>query len=116
MHHLTSFSDSCFFTEDSNTFLFSLVNPSGSKPVKISKNPRVRVGILPNKNLGPCIGTRGGYNLKTWKSDLHDNFKCGVFFGTQAFLTPANVDLSTYVIGGMDGVRVSELEVFKVSF
>ena len=102
--------------------MFSLVNPSGSKPVKISQNPDARVGILPDKDMGPNFGIKHPskinihyFNLKMGTSDLHGNFKCQVFSQAPGFLTPTNVNLSTYLIGKEGEFVVSELEVFKVS-
>lgn len=91
---------------DSQSFLFTLVNPSGNELVKISQNKDTRIRC--KSGLGPSFGTTQCYDLQVW-NDANSNLDLG--FG---FKCPENVDKKTY-FAGKNPFTVSELEVFKVN-
>ena len=110
----------CKFKEDSNSFLFTLVNPSGREPIKmLAPKPRgAGGGIHCDRSLGPSFGIEDYYNLRIPKNDSSNNLKCGkVFDKTEGFQTPAKVNFSSY-FAGLSNTEfvISELEVFKVNF
>ena len=93
---------------DSQSFLFTLVNPSGNEPIKI--NPKPDAAIWCRSNSGPTFGdSESCYALTVWHTvygstvDLGYGFKC-----------PENVNKNTY-LAGVHQFQVSELEVFKVN-
>ena len=102
------------FQEDSNAFLFSLVNPSGSQPNKMNAVVGCRTGIHCESGLGPCFGVKGRHNLKMGDI-LNSTGKCQLFNTNVGFQCPANVDFSTFFTG-INIFSISELEVFKVNF
>ena len=90
---------------DSQSFLFTLVNPSGNEPVKIPQNKDTCVRF--NSSSGPAFGNTQYYDLSVWNGglsylDLGYGFKC-----------PDKVNKATYFTGKSPLV-ISELEVFKV--
>ena len=92
---------------DSQSFLFTLVNPSGNEPIKI--NPKPRAAIKCRSNTGPVFGD----------SDHFDLTVCVPGFGSELSLgygykCPENVNSNTY-LAGASPFQVSELEVFKVN-
>ena len=92
---------------DSQSFLFTLVNPSGNEPTKI--NPKPGAGIRCWSGAGPTFGSSIFYDLTVWHPehgsclDLGHGFRC-----------PENVNRNTYLAGAYP-FQVSELEVFKVN-
>ena len=93
---------------DSQSFLFTLVNPSGNEPIKI--NPKPVAAIWCWSGIGPTFGNSTGNNdLTVWQPfgasylDLGSGFTC-----------PENVNRNAY-FAGVSPFQVSELEVFKVS-
>jgi len=93
---------------DSQSFLFTLVNPSGNRPIKIT--PKPDAAICCSSIHGPTFGgaSTSSFDLLVyggggWTSqlDLGYGFSC-----------PANV--KTYFTGKLTSA-VSELEVFKVN-
>ena len=100
------------FKEDSNAFLFSLVNPSGSEPKKMNAVVGSRTGIHCNSELGPCFGVKDRYNLKIGENHT-DRYK--LFNVNLGFQCPANVNFKTFFTG-IDLFTISELEVFKINF
>ena len=97
---------------DSQSFLFTLVNPSGNQPTKIT--PKPGAAILCKSKYGPAFGNSNTFvDLQVWTRvnpvsyissfDLDYGFKC-----------PANVNKTTYFTG-VSQSEVSELEVFKVN-
>ncbi|KAL9950666.1 hypothetical protein ACROYT_G043199 [Oculina patagonica] len=95
---------------DRKSFLFTLVNPSGNEPVKIT--PRLRDGgIMCDIDMGPSFGSSTtGYDLVVWNHNASTslfNLGCG-------FTCPENASNTTYFTG-KNPSEISELEVFKVS-
>ena len=93
---------------DSQSFLFTLVNPSGNEPIKI--NPKPVAAIQCRSGIGPTFGDSTRYiDLTVWQPfgasylDLGNGFTC-----------PENVNRSAY-FAGVSPFQVSELEVFNVS-
>ena len=94
---------------DSESFLFSLVKPSGSEPIKISWWPGSSGGILCRSDCGPAFGDRNHYDLLVWSGSssylsLGNSFKC-----------PQNADKQNYFTG-KSPFGVDEMEVFKIDF
>jgi len=102
---------------DSQSFLFTLVNPSGNQPIKITPNPSAGAGIHCESYSGPsfghgstssdlrvCLLTRkdGGVSYVSYLSVGH------------GFTYPKNVNNNTYFTDENPS-KVSELEVFKVN-
>lgn len=105
------------FKEDSHSFLFSLVNPSGSRPARINRKPGGYGGIHCETGIGPCFGHEHCFNLTVIVLDVPGIFHCRVFdHGTRDdFQSPSQVAFTAYFTGE-DTFAVSELEVFKVNF
>ena len=92
---------------DSQSFLFTLVNPSGNKPIKI--NPKPGAAIRCRSDAGPAFGDSTHFDLYVW----YQKFGSGLSLGF-GFTCPENVNRNTYFTGGAL-FEVSELEVFKVN-
>ncbi len=95
---------------DSQSFLFTLINPSGNEPVKIIGNRDS--SILCCSKFGPTFGNTKVYNdLQVWS-----NFtpRAGYLTLGYGFKRPENVQSSTYFTG-KSPFDISELEVFKVN-
>ena len=92
---------------DSQSFLFTLVNPYGYDPAKIT--PKPGAAIRCNSNAGPSFGNSTHYDLRVW----YRNFGSDVDLG-YGFTCPENVNRETY-LAGSSPYQVSELEVFKVN-
>ena len=96
--------------QDSQSFLFTLVNPSGNKPIKI--NPKPGAAILCLSNMGPTFGDSTCYDLTVWNPILPEH-SSGLYLGN-GFTCSKNVNRNTYLAGATP-FQVSELEVFKVN-
>ena len=93
---------------DSESFLFTLVNPSGNEPMKI--NPKPGAAIRCRSDAGPTFGNSNScYDLTVW----HPNGGSRLALGN-AFTCPENVNRNTY-LAGASPFQVTELEVFKVN-
>ena len=96
------------WTNCAESFLFSLVNPSGSEPTKMPlKGNNTSSGIFCDSSYGPTFG--GGHDLyianvananSSSRSKLGNTYQC-----------PASADSSSF-LAGQKNFRVSELEVF----
>ena len=96
------------WTRCTESFLFSLVNPSAAGPTKLPlKGTSNQDGIYCGSGCGPLFG--GGHDLNIANganansssySNLGNTYQC-----------PANVDSSSF-LAGQQNFRVSELEVF----
>lgn len=95
--------------QDSHSFLFTLVNPLGTKPMKIAT--KTNASIHCKSDLGPTFGTASTqcYDLQVW-STIGSNLDLG--FG---FKCPDNVDKKKYFCGTCP-FKIDDLEVFKVIF
>ena len=92
---------------DSQSFLFTLVNPSGDEPMKLTSKPDAAIQC--QSVLGPAFGDSKCHDLIVWYPTYGSFLDLG--FG---FTCPENVNRNTYFAGGSP-FEVSELEVFKVS-
>ena len=92
---------------DSQSFLFTLINPSGNEPIKI--NPKPNAAIRCKSDTGPTFGdSLTHYDLRVWYLDNSSFLDLGY-----GFTCPENVNRKTY-FAGESRFQVSELEVFKV--
>ena len=98
---------------DSQSFLFTLVNPSGNQPIKIT--PNTGAAIRCTSDAGPTFGDSNGfYSFQVWRDRGHGvsyNSNLNLGYG---FTCPENVNKTTYFTG-VDPFEVNELEVFKVN-
>ena len=96
---------------DNQCFLFTLANPSGTEPIKITPKRGAAVGIRCGTSLGPRF---------IEKNNVLDVDEGGSgLIGTQdlssGFLCPQNADHKTFFTGKQK-FNVTELEVFQVDF
>jgi len=101
---------------DSRSFLFTLVNPSGNQPIKITPDPGAAIRCRSNE--GPTFGDSSGDDLRVQmrenRGHLHGVSYISYLSLGHGFKCPNNVDRKTYFTG-VDPSEVSELEVFKVN-
>ena len=95
---------------DNQSFLFTLVNPSGGEPTKITANPDASGGIRCKGDMGPSFGTLSYYDLQIWNKE-----SCGRLNLSFGFIGPPNVNCSNYFTGE-NVFEINEMEVFKVNF
>jgi len=105
---------SYFVLEDSQCFLFTLVNPSGSEPIKINQKRGASVGIRCGDDLGPrfCEIKSGGNALFLDPDDTPSSFRGGLNL-VNSFPCPQNAENQTFFTG-RGTFDVTELEVFKM--
>lgn len=97
---------------DSQSFLFTLANPSGNEPVKMA--PKPGASILCNSNLGPTLGTTQYYDLLVWSvSSTNDSVSSHLDLG-HGFVCPDSINKNSYFTG-RNPFEISELEVFQVT-
>ena len=96
-------------TADNEAFLFSLVNPSGNEPLKITQKPGASGGIRCKCDMGPSFGDKTYYDLQVWNGkeragrlDLGYSFSC-----------PERAGKTTYFTG-KSPFNITELEVFQI--
>ena len=70
---------------DSQSFLFTLVNPSGTEPMKVVLKPGVSGGMRYRADWGPRFGSKVSSDLWVWPTDNY-----GVFSQAKAPLTLTN--------------------------
>lgn len=92
---------------DSQSFLFTLANPSGNEPTRL--NPKPGAAIRCMSNAGPAFGNSTHFDLYVWYQKVGSGLDLG--FG---FTCPENVNGITFFTGG-SLFQVTELEVFKVN-
>ena len=92
---------------DSQSFLFTLVNPSGNEPIKI--NPKLGAAMRCKSDVGPTFGNSDYFDLTVWYPDYSSALCLGY-----GFTCPRNVNGITYLTGG-NSFQVNELEVFEVN-
>ncbi|XP_078353561.1 uncharacterized protein LOC144638226 [Oculina patagonica] len=102
---------SCKTIEDSQSFLFTLINPSGNEPVKIA--PKPGASIRCKSNCGPCFGTTQYFDLVVWTSDIRLDNTLGYLCLGRGFTCPEGVNRNNYFTG-KNRFDISELEVFNV--
>lgn len=94
---------------DSQSFLFTLVNPLGNEPVKIT--PDINAGLRCHSKFGPTFGTAQYNDLLVWSNF---NPRVGCLALGYGFKCPENVNKHKY-FAGKSPFDISELEVFKVN-
>lgn len=94
--------------EDSQSFLFSLVKPSGGDPIRIVRKPGASGGIRCCKDWGPSFGTERFYDLQIWHTGGKSNLELGY-----GFMCPANADKEKYFTSKAP-FGIDEMEVFQV--
>ena len=89
--------------------MFSLVNPSGNEPIKITQKPGASGGIRCKCDMGPSFGDKTYYDLQVWNGkeragrlDLGYSFSC-----------PEKADKTTYFTG-KNPFNITDLEVFQI--
>ena len=89
------------------SFLFSIVNPSGVAPTKVKlKGSSNQNGIYCNNSYGPTFG--GGHDLYiSSDSNVNSNSKCNI---THTYECPQNTNSAFFA--GQQNFNVQELEVF----
>ena len=98
---------------DSQSFLFTLVNPSGNQPIKIT--PKPGAAIRCTNNHGPTFGYSAYNDLRLYTFPrVHGVSYVSYLDLGHGFTYPENVNKKTYFTG-VDPSDVSELEVFKVN-
>jgi len=98
---------------DSQSFLFTLVNPSGNQPIKIT--PKSGAAIRCANNHGPAFGNSSYNDLRLYTfPNVHGVSHVSYLDLGHGFTCPENVNKKTYFTGA-DPSDVSELEVFKVN-
>ena len=98
------------FKSDSESFLFTLVNPFGSNPVKIACKPDASGGIWCRQSTGPAFGTSSHYDLMIWENGISRYFG-----GGRGFTCPLNANSQTHFTGN-NRLEIDELEVHEVNF
>ena len=97
------------FRRDPNSFLFSLVNPSGPRPTKIPLIPgKEDTAIVCNISYGPIFGS--GNDLLISNTPNQTN-TCTVKLNNTYQLPPGQ-NGNTFLTGNMN-FTVTEMEVFK---
>lgn len=97
---------------DSQSFLFTLINPSANEPVKISSKPGASIRC--ESNCGPSFGTTSYYDLQVWSSDPSYDSASGYLDLGYGFMRPEKVNKTKYFTGNCP-FDINELEVFKVN-
>ena len=98
------------FKRDGESFLFTLVNPFGSNPVKITCKPDASGGIWCHRGYGPTFGSSAQHKLVIWKDGTSRYVG-----GDRGFTCPLNAESKTYFTG-KDPLEIDELEVYEVNF
>ena len=96
----------CKAIPDRQSFLFTLVNPSGNEPMKITS--KAGAAVQCSDDLGPTFGDSDSFDIQVWYPGSRSYLDLG-----NGFTCPENVDRNTYFTG-VSPFEVSELEVFKV--
>lgn len=106
--------DSVITVPDSRSFLFSLVKPSNSEPIKIPVKPDGNGGIQFRNDLGPRFASTMYTDLNVF-SGVSGALICDVTLGG-CFSNPEDDDdTNTTFFTGKKQFKVTELEVFKIA-
>ncbi|XP_068727381.1 uncharacterized protein [Montipora capricornis] len=100
------------FKSDGESFLFTLVNPFGSNPVKITCKPDASGGIWCHKSYGPAFGSYTHDVFVIWGTN---NGRGHYYGGDHGFTCLPNAKSKTYFTG-KDPLEIDELEVYEVNF
>ena len=101
-------------TADSQAFLFTLVNPSGSEPIKINATPDTSVGIRSQVQEGPNFGTDEYYDLTVNPMNTPTGLGAELDLG-YGFVRPKNANSKNY-FAGKSPFEVTDMEVFQLDF
>ena len=93
---------------DTESFLFTLVNPAGNQEEKIS--PKSDGGIKCFKDWGPFFGNESCYDLKIWDGSQTGGLDLGYGFNC-----PSSVNKKEY-FAGKGHFAITELEVYVLEF
>lgn len=102
------------FKADSDAFIFTLVDPGGNGPQKMSLSPGVNGGIQCRRSWGPSFGV-GFYRYDLRFEGQQDKF-IGYFDFGGGFERPSNVDRWRSYPLAEGYLSINELEVFQVQF
>lgn len=92
-----------------NSFLFSLVNPSGLSPTKMAlRSGQERYAMYCNANSGPTFGGGSYYDLYICNAPNSNN--CSTYLYN--YQCPSGQPCHTFLTGGQN-FTVSEMEVFR---
>ena len=97
---------------DSQSFLFTLVNPSGTEPMKLTSKPGASIRC--NSDLGPSFGTKDFFDLEVWNLSIGNSTSSCLDLGN-GFTCPKNVNRNRFFCD-TNPFEIIELEVFKVNF
>ena len=100
---------------DKHTFLFTLVNPSGSEPTKIVPKPGASVGIRCGADLGPRFCENSMNALEVDQKDASPSGFGGCLNLGYGFTCPQNADKEAFFTGKGRFI-ITQLEVFKIDF
>lgn len=101
------------FKADDHSFLFTLISPSGTQPIRLSVKPSAdpnHGGIICSTSIGPCFGNEDCFDLKVSDANRGNNY---LQVGSTAFICPPNF---TRAFTPEKDFNISELEIFKVNF
>ena len=110
------------FKADGRCFLFALVNPSATEPIKITPTPGAGILCSTSENStffggGPSFGINGFYDLRMFS--YHHGYMTGSDFVGRGFKLingcSKNTRESSFFTGQHE-FEISEMEVFQVSF
>ena len=111
--HLYPYSASSVIAEpDSQCFLFTLVNPSGSGPLKIT--PKPGGGIRSHSDWGPSFGNERLNDFVAGIPSSLGRFIGGLELG-YGLWCPQDAEKQTYFTGS-GTFAVNEMEVFQIDF
>ena len=95
---------------DTESFLFTLVNPAGKQAVKIS--PKSDGGIRCSRSRGPVFGNKSYFDLKIWDGNQSGLLELGYGFNCPS----SGNKTSTKFFTGNHCFAITELEVYELDF
>ena len=95
---------------DSQSFLFTLVNPPGTEPMKVVLKPGASGGIRYRVDWGPRFGSKVSSDLLVWPTDNYGVVNLSLGSG---FTCPDTRKGDTFFTGKSSS-NINELEVFKI--
>jgi len=99
---------------DSHCFLFTLINPSGTEPIKINPKPGASVGIRHGSDLGPrfCEDSLNALAVNAKDTDVGLVGRLDLAYG---FTCPQSANKETFFTG-TGQFDITEMEMFKIGF
>jgi len=101
------------FKADDHSFLFTVISPSGTQPIRLTAKPSADTnngGILCRTSMGPCFGSKSYFDLKVSNAVEGCSYLSARSTG---FICPPNVTLTVIPERVFN---ISELEIFNVNF